>query len=42
MAQKDTKESPRKQPAQKPRAVSFQQARKQRLKNNFLFLMESF
>lgn len=42
MARNKTKEFPRKQSSQKPRAVNIQQARKQRLKSNFLFLMEVF
>lgn len=42
MAWNETKEFPRKQSSQKPRAVSIQQGRKQRLKNNFLFFMENF
>jgi len=42
MAWNKTKESPKKQSAQKPGAASVQQARRQRLKKNFLFLMESF
>lgn len=42
MAWSETKEFPRRQSSQKPRTVSIQQGRKQRLKNNFLFLTENF
>lgn len=42
MAWNETKEFPRRQSSQKPTAVSIQQGRKQRLKNNLLFLMENF
>lgn len=42
MAWNKKKEFPRMQFSKEPRAASIQQARKQRLKSNFLFLMENF